>query len=370
MANYELWYADDLGNRLAYINDVMSFEYIKVFGDIGIGVFQFPQRNQVYNTNLPDRQIHVYRQPIGGSLSLDFTCRLRKFDTATTLQGQFFRTFRAYDHNELLRRRISAYYAGAAESSFSSDYVDDGMKQIFTDNFIDNADYSGTPSPARDIDAYGFSVAPDLSAGPQLSKAFSWRNVLAILQDLQAESKANGSEVFFGLVGVSETAAQFRTYTGQPGADRTVGNEIIFSLENGNLYNPQLSYDHTQEANYVYAGGQGEEDERIIATASDTDRMNVSRLGRIEKFAGSQGKQTSTVQADADNELERNRPRTTFSASIADTPSARYGRDWNVGDKVKVSYAGLQFNTIIRSVKVSVSASGAEAVASRVENIS
>lgn len=367
-ANYELWYADDLGNRLAFIGDVMSFSYVKVLGDIGLGFFEIPKAAKIYNERTPDRRIHIYRQPIGGVMSLDFSCRLRIFDTASTLQGQTYQSNTGMDNIELLGRRISAYYAGATESSFSSDYVDDAMKQLVTDNFVDNADYSGTPSPARDIDSYGFSVQADLSAGPQLSKAFSWRNVLVILQDLQAESKANGTEVFFGVVDTSETTQEFRTATGQPGQDRTTGKPVTFSLEYGNLYEPQLSYDYSREANYIYAGGQGEEDERIITTQSDTDRMSVSRLNRLERFGWSQGKIPATVQADADNEIERHRPRITFIASIADTPITRYGIDWNLGDKVRVSYAGLQLDTIIRSVSVSVNANGQEVVRSRVEN--
>lgn len=373
MANYELWYADEIGNRIAYINSIISFEYAKVLGGVGPFVMQLPQKNNLLNQIQVDRRVHIYRQPIGGVMAMDYTGYLRQFGFSTTVQGQNWRTFSGEDLNSILARRISAYYAGATESGFTSDYVDDAMKQLFTDNFIDNADYSGTPSPARDIDSLGFSVASDLSAGPQLTKSFAWRNVLAILQDLQAESKSNSNEVFFGIVPTSETTAQFRTWTGQPGADRTSAtgvNPIVFNLENGNLASPKLSYDYRDEVTYIYAGGQGNESERQIATASDTSRLAESQLNRIEKFAWSQGKLSGTVQADADNELARLRPRVLLSADLLNTKLTPYGgiNGWGLGDKVTVSYAGFQFDTIIRAVHVKVDGNGRETIKARVES--
>lgn len=358
-ANYELWYADDLGNRIAYINDVISFEYVKVLGDIGIGTFQFPNRPTPYKANVPDRRIHIYRQPIGGSLRLDFSCRLRRFDTETTQTGQFWRSFIAHDNNELLRRRIVDDYAGSSQAVMTNEYVDDAMKRLWTQSFDDGAS-------SRDITDYGFSVAANASAGPQIDKQFSWRGLLAVLQDLQADSKTEGNEVFFGWQ-ETETTAKFQTWTNQPG--RNLTGKIVFSLERGNLSNPKLSYDHTEEVNRIVAAGQGQQSNRITRTATDTARRDVSRLGWAETFRHSQGDTEALVQADADDELAHGRPRINFSATISDTPQIRYGRDWQIGDKVSISYAGIQMDTIMRSVRVRVESSGREIIDSRVENI-
>lgn len=369
MSYYEFWYADEIGNRLSYINNIISFDYVKVDGDIGVLSLQTPQNTVIGNQ--PDKRIHIYRQPRNGRLSLDFTCYLRKFNTSTTLQGQTFHENTGFDLNSILVRRISAYYAGAAESSING-LVDDGMKQIFTDNFIDNADYSGTPSPARDIDSYGFSADSNLGDGPSLQKSFAWGNVLQILQSLQAESKANGNEVFFGLVAGGETSAQFRTFTGQPGSDRSISsaNPMIFSMEYGNLSSPSLEYDYENQATFVYAGGQGQEDERNIQTASDSAGLELSQLNRVETFAWSQGKTNATVQADADNELSRRRSRINFSGTLLNTPMTPYGglNGWNIGDKVTVVYSGIQFDAIIRAVRVRVDSSGKEFIQARVES--
>lgn len=362
-ATYELWYADDLGNRLAYMNDVISFEYAKVIGDIGVAIIQVSNRNSPYRVNLPDRRVHIYRQPVGGSLKLDFTCYLRKFNTETTQAGQFWRSLTAFDSNEILRRRI-LWNDGNADHVVEVTGVeaDNAMKDIWLASFDDGF------TDTREITGKGFSAAADETLGPQLTKAFRWRNLLTVLQDLQADSKAQGTEVFFGMVPTGETATEFQTWINQPGRD--LSNDIIFSLERGNLSNPKLSYDHTEEVTQVYAGGQGLDTDRVVQTANDSDRYNLSRLNYIEKFRHSQGDTSAVVLSDARDELERHRPRFTFSADISDTPRIRYGRDWNIGDKVGVDYAGIQFSTIIRSVHVKVDPSGQETISSRVENIS
>lgn len=361
MARYELWYADVLGNKLAYINDIISFEYAKVLGDIGVGVFQFPRRGQVYDNDKVDRRIHVYRQPKGGVLKLDFTCYLRKFATNTTLQGQKWLEATGFDQNEILARRIVAEYAEAQETVADNEYIDDLMKRIYHQNFGDSA------LSHREIDDYGFTKAADSSLGPQVTRAFAWRNVLAVLQDLQADSKAAGNEVFFGLVGVSETAMQFRTWINQPGANLT--GDVIFSLENGNLSNPRLTHDYSEEANYIYAGGQGQQSARIVEEVSDADRIARSPLNLREKFRHSQHGTIARVTGDGYAELELSRPRITFSADIHDAPHSRYGKDWKVGDRVTVAYAGYQFDTLIRAIKVRVDPNGKESIGTRVEYV-
>ena len=368
MAKYELWYADDLGNRLAYINDISSIEYVKVLGSVGYFAITFPKRGQVYDSAIPDRRVAIYRMPIGGAMALDFMGLARSFNTVTSQTGLYQTKMHGYDPTELLKRRIVPYYAGSAEASMT-DYADDMMKAIVRDNFIDNADYSGTPSPARDIDSYGFSVQADNAEGDTLTKAFAWRNVLDVLQDIQADSKAAGNEVFFGVIPVTEKSLEFRTWTS--GNDRTVNgtNPLIFSLEWGNLVSPSLVDDYKDEANFIYAGGRGEKDARIVQTASDSTRMTTSVFNRCEGFAYSNGETSASVLSSATNELERRRPSTRLSAELIDTPLAPYGGlyGWNVGDRVTVNYAGRQFNVRIRAVHVKMDARGRETIRAKIE---
>ena len=371
LANYELWYLDDVGNRLAYIGDAKQFEYTKVLGSIGVGSVTIPQRGQIYDNTTIDRRIAFYLQPENGSLTLDFVMMARRFVTSTTTEGQYQLLIQGADFNELLERRIVAYYASSAEA-LATGTADDLMKKVARENFVDNADYSGTPSPTRSITAQGFSVQADATAGPSLTMGYSWKSALTVCNNLQAASKKAANEVFFAVEPTSETTMEFRTWTG--GNDRTVTtgtNPIVFSLEWGNLANPSLADDSSGEANYVYGAGQGTESGRIIQTASDTARINASQLNRRESLGYSNGKTDATVLADAENELERKRPFSTLTAEIHSTPLTPYGgaNGWNLGTLVTVNYAGLQYDVRIRSVFLRVDAAGRLSVRGRVEAI-
>ena len=50
-----------------------------------------------------------------------------------------------------------------------------------------------------------------------------------------------------------------------------------------------------------------------------------------------------------------------------DTPRSRYGVDWDFGDKVTARYRGREFHGDIRSVTVTIDASGLETVRAGLE---
>jgi len=369
MARYELWYSDDLGNRLAYIDDVIAFDYVSVLGGVGSLLVTIPSRGQIYDTTTRDRRIVIYRQPLNGVMGLEFVGLVRDSEYITSQQGQYQRTIIAFDLNEILTRRITAYYAQSAQVTRTG-AADDMMKDIVTDNFISNADYSGTPSPSRSLTAVGLTVQSDLTAGPSLSKDFAWRNILPLLQDLQADSKEQGTETFFGIVPTSETTMQFQTWTAR--ADRTTStgtNPLVFSLEWGNLSSPKLATNTSAEVNFAYAAGKGERAERIVQTAYNSTAVTASALNRREGLAYSNAETTAAALTDARAAVERNRPTENFSGDIIDTVLTPYGglSGWNLGDKVTVNYAGSQFDVIIRAVHIQVEGNGNETISARVE---
>ena len=373
MANYEFWYCDESGNRLSYISNITDFEYVKVVGDIGVLIFSLPLLNKFYEQRRRDRRIHVYRQPTNGALGLDLVVFLNEFRTITsTATNQDIVQLIGNDVNDLLRRRIVSFYAEGTEASKTNN-ADDMMKEIVTENMIDNDDYdTTTPDPTRSLSGINLTVQSDLSDGDSITKGFSWRNLLGVLQDIQATSKADGNEVFFGLVAATPTSLEFRTKTGQWGNNRTVStgvNPVVFSQERGNLIDPSLNYVYTDEINKVYAGGQGQTTDRNIQTAQDDTRINESAVGLREGFASSSNQTDAAVSADAQDELARSRPKLIFNGSIADTPQSRYGLDWGLGDKCTVDYAGLQIDVVIRSVHVKVDNKGQEKVTAKIETV-
>ena len=106
------------------------------------------------------------------------------------------------------------------------------------------------------------------------------------------------------------------------------------------------------DANYVYAGGQGELAARMIAVAGDDD--SIDRWQRWEEFIDQrQQEEEDQLQAAAEAALEEFRDRDTVDAELTDTPAQFFPRDYGLGDQVLVRIPeGLTFEEQIRELRV------------------
>ena len=365
--SYEIWLITDRYERS--IITPLWFTSTRTTGRIGY--FQMGLPPQFDESLLKrDRMIQIWRAPSGGALSLWQPFFLRKWRLAHGVDGQEFITIEGPDVNDLLRRRIVAYYANEDEAQATATEADDLMKDIVAAAIADGT----APAPDDGTRVWAnLSVQGDLSDGPQLTKNFAWRQLLTpagmgILPELAQASREAGTEVFFDIVpdAISATSItfEFRTYTGQPGADLTSGNNrVTFSQERSNMREPSITYDYTQEQNYIYAGGQGQEDGRNIQQVYDDDRTDASIWNRCEGFADARSQDTDNGVREAGRAmLEEGRPRITFTATPIDTRDTRFGKDWNFGDKVRAVYRDVEYDAIIRSSTLSVNEEGRETV--------
>lgn len=359
---YELWLADDQGNRKLLVDDFLALNASKVDGDRGV-------INVTLKANFDDSllnkdwQWHLWRGPAGGTLSLFNAYLIRKV-TYQTIGSEQTIIVKGYDGKDILNRRIVAYAAGTDEAA-KTDASDDMMKEIVEENL------GATAGGDRDMSAL-FNIQADVSVGPTLTKQFPWRNVLDVLQDLQEASRAAGTEVFFDVVPIPSPTTlswNFRTATGQPGADLTSGaNQVVFDQERGNMIDPSYSEDATDERNYVYGLGQGEGEDREQQEVEDTTSSTASFWARSEGYADARlEEEANGVREEARAVLEKSRAQIYFSATPVDTRGTRFGRDWNWGDKVVARYRGLEFWSIIKTVMISLRAGTGERINARLE---
>lgn len=355
MANYELWLCRDDGARLTMLEDTVNFAYNRVLHDVGscevVMPSTFPQ-----SWLAVDRRIEIWRQPVSGPLRLERSYFLRKWRDKTNASGVRTIALVGFDANYLLKGRTVAAQAASAQADMT-DEADDMCKEIVRDSMGADAD------AARQWTTY-VSVRANAGAGPSLTKGFSRRNVLSVLKDLANAAEAAGTPIYWDLVEVGTGGWEFVTSTSQPGIDHSYPGGIIpvhLGIEHGNLYEPSLEHDYSEEVTYAYAGGQGEEAARVIQTAEDTARSGRSLFGRREGFADARNEDTTAgVLAEARRMLNESRPRLRFTATILDTTGCRYGVHWRFGDKLTAYYAGQSFQCIVRAVNVSVDSRGAE----------
>lgn len=367
---YQIWWADDQGNRIQRLDDFAFLNYSRIVngrGNLNIGI-PFAEYGDIFRK---DYRVEIWRAPqIGQRRRLENVfsmqegiIRTRQEDSVTILD------MTGHDPQGMLDRRIVKYYAGETQSS-KTDYIDDMMKEIVDENF-------GAAALADDADRaipYNegfFRVQADASLGASVTKSFAYRTVVDILKELHEMSQTQTPRVYFDVVPVSSTIWEFQTFINQRGGDKRFSageSAFIFSLERGNLEAPQYERDSFEEKNVIYAGGAGEEDARIVEERENTALSTATLWGRREAFRDCRNETTVAGTQDAgDEELGYRRPNDRFVANFLDTEGSRYGVDWDFGNLHTVNYGGRQFDIEIRVVYVTVNDDGSEKIYGRNE---
>lgn len=365
--SYELWLTDDKGVRIAQLTTFRTLEASRVVNGIGSINLTMPRS---FDKNLirPDRMIQFWRSPRGGRLKLWRVYFVRLWKFATRGADRLIE-FGGPDMLDLMRRRIVAAFAGSTQAS-KTDFADNMMKEIVTESIANGV----SPTPDAGTRVWSdLSIAADISAGPTVTKSFPLDKLLTssnqgVLSVIAKAAKEAGTEVFFDIVPDDITSGSFifQTYTGQPGADLT--DRVVFDEARGNMADAEYEEDWTEEENYVYASGQGEQSDRNIQQVYDSTRYSLSQWNRCEGFADARNQSSDNgVIAAGNDALNAGRPKQRFTATPLDVAGTRFMRDWDFGDKVKARYENIEFNTIIRAVTISVDEDGNESIGARLD---
>lgn len=421
-ATYEFWLLDDTGRRISLLQDYSYFAYSR--STIGYGTFLFGVpydsfRKQVFPTFQVDWRVDIWRSPAEGipmRREGTYILRMVKIYTRETDNMRMI-AFTGRDPTDLLSRRFVIQAAGQPETR-KTDQVDDMMKAIVREQMLwDYArDETGTIDNTRAFPKNEFTVQADAALGPSISADFSDRIVLDVLKELkQASFQLNlnslaNRRIFFdvvpfdfyknlsyildeadglpildeasGLFGIEaedsdHSAAnlvgvgfQFQTFADLRGQDRTL--DLEFSVENGNLQAPYYSQDFLNEVNAVIVKGFGRGDSRVTVRVDDLTRIHASRWNRMEGYKdGSQEPDQSKLADIGYPDLYDGQPKEDISAVILNVPEgpenprSLYGVDWDLGDLLKVSYAGKQFNAEVAIVYVAIDENGTETITGR-----
>lgn len=367
MAQYEVWIDSPLGGRYLLLDNVLKVTYSLVLNSAGYFSLLLPGNFDVNYLHV-DNVVEIWRGSENEALKLAFVGFLRRLKWFDDDNGTPYVEVSGMHVSELLKRRIMAYYAEEATTN-KTDYADDMMKAMVRENLGSLA-----TDTDRDLTAYGFSVAADVSLGPSISKAFAWRNLLDALKDVADSSDEAGTEMFFDVVPSFDSdgmlLVEFQTFINQRGADRTMdsGDPVFFGEAWGNLTEGEYEEDYSEEISYVYAGGQGVADMRVIQEVEDLIREATSPWNRREAWADARNEAaTAGVAGKGNAVLADGRPKKRFKARLLDFGQFRYGVHWDFGDRVSCEYRGQWFDAMVRSVVVSVDQKGRESIDVRVD---
>ena len=171
-----------------------------------------------------------------------------------------------------------------------------------------------------------------------------------------------GTPLYFELVPYFEgelLSFRFQTKIDLLGVDRR--NSVVFSRELGNLTDPSLELDYTEEFTDAYLGGQGEKADRTIAYVSDEARATAGSWSRIEHFKDGRNDSDLTVDSANLQHLAEGLPYLRLGGKILDTIYL-YGKHWEYGDIVSCEYLGFEFSAMVDGVRISMDVEGNEQI--------
>ena len=354
---YGLLLHNPTGGMEGEVFDWSTITLTRRIGQIGQLTMTLPGTTYPLGYWQRDMQLAVMRSVEGYAPYLEGQTKwfLRKWQNAKTKSSDLT-TLTFLDANCLLARRCVLYAANSSQAQ-KTDQLDDMAKAIIRENYGSLA-----TDTARDISAW-LSVEADMTLLPSDTLAFSWRNVLRVLQDIAAASLGGGTYGVFDVVWDDGVGFQFRSYKDQRGADRRALVEI--SEDAGNLIDPKITFDYQNEVTHVTTLGRGEESARETATASDADREAASPYNRHELVVDCRNLQSGDatgLQAEADRALAAGRGKITLSGGIADVAGSRYGVDDGLGDYVMVKQAVYTRACRVDQVTLTINKNGTELI--------
>jgi len=360
LTKYNLILTTDTGSRLSnpFIPVGNGFKALRKVNTIGTVQVQLPytfDKKLFTVANPREYMLQVWRKPPGGTMSLFNTYLILKARRTAnpTPRGAFY--LYGYDMNVLMYRRIVAAFAASTEARLTEE-ADDMLKTLFTNALSDAND----PTPTAGTRAWpNLTIAEKAASAPSVTLDLEYQKLLTFagggaFKKIANASREAGTDLFFEVqpneVLQNSINFIFNTFTTQIGRDLT--DSITLSIANSSITNADATYDYSKSENYIYAGGQGQEDARKIEQAYNEADYLRSQWARSEGFKDVPSVEDDSLENEADAALMEAQRLIDFKGTIVDTKQLRYGRDYNYGDLVTVKAWGDQFDAMINSVVV------------------
>ena len=344
--SYHVVLKNQSGVQVALFDDwrTLSFAHrINSVGSFSFGINGDDSRASLFAL---DGQIEIYRSNLQQSISpyLEFEGLIRAYERRYDVDGKRHFVVEGRGYNDLLARRVVAYYTGSAYSNKS------GVAETVMKEFVSQNAAASATAPPRLFDGVlaGLTVQADGATGVSWTGARAYRNLLEVLQGIANDT----GTMDFDVVGNGAAAYLFKTYLNQRGTDRTTaglsastglntaGNApVVFSVLFGNMEQPIYRDTRLSEINAVMVLGGGAEDARAVVQRTNSSAIADSPINRreISKDARNESA-TAGLNTVGDTALLNLQRKQTFNFKFIETDSTQYGRDFMWGDKVTARF--------------------------------
>ena len=345
---YEIDWYTDAGVKLGVIQAFTSLEYVRTENTIGSMMLTIPRQLMRYEDFAVGQLFEIWREKHGSlELQNDTAYFLQDWQFYTDREGREYIQLFATDANWLLDTAIVWAYAGSAQAE-KTGKPDDMMKAIVREQLGDLAI----------VERRKLTVQNNVGAGgASITKAFAYRNVLTVLQELADVANENGVYLVFDVVRTAPASFEFRTYAGQRGTDhsRTSGDPRLVGKQYGNLAEASFGTFHSDERNWILVGGKGEESDRMLQEIYNGSRAFASKWNRREYFKDSRDEDTvGGLASDGIAVMNEFKPKQILTGRLLDTTGMQFGVHYQFGDIVTAQAFGYNVDCHVSSVRVKV----------------
>jgi hypothetical protein len=188
---YEIDWYTDAGVKMGVIQAFTSLEYVRTENTIGSMVLTIPRELMRYEDFAVGQLFEIWREKHGSlELQNETAYFLQDWQFYTDKDGREYIQLYATDANWLLDTAIVHATAGSVNAEMTGK-PDDIMKAIVRRQLGETAE----------ADRRKITVDGDTSqGGATITKAFAYRNVLSIIQELADIAKENGVYLVFDVV--------------------------------------------------------------------------------------------------------------------------------------------------------------------------
>jgi hypothetical protein len=350
---YRLYLRDQNLVRVGEIDDYSGFEAVLRFNDVSTWTLKAPvgvpalesidlsgqglvlTRNGVDVLAGPVETILRHEDPDGG---YDFY-ELTGTDDTGLLGDPFCSPDPAHEDGSLAPPYTRAYddFTGTAEAT---------MRHYVDVNLGPNAHPARRAGLGALVTLGGYS-----GLGPTTVERGRFEGLLSKIRSIAAQ----GNGLRFQIV--QDPPNRHLVFTVTQPADKT--SQVIFSRELGTARETQLEQS-VPTANYVVVGdGQGEGVQRGFVAV--TNQSSISRYQRrIEAFRDQRDNSANAGAQEqaANEELQKGAAVTSTTFTPLDTPTTRFGRNYNLGDQVTTVITGQRVSGVVTEVKLTLDSGG------------
>lgn len=342
MSSYQLVFRDGFGTVLYITEKEFSLALMRKEMEVGYFEVELPFEEPLLGIIQRDTRVDIMRSTSGLPYYLegDTTWFIRDIAKTENANGKFLK-ISGEDAIGLLNRRTVPYLKTSPEAFFEQP-CDNALKHLVRLNLG-----ALCTDVLRRLNPALFTVQADFSILPNNTFDCAFMNVLDELKDncyqsLYPATGVNPRYLTFDVVCATPIQLEFRAYIDQRGASRILAPSLLtFSIANGNLSSITVEEDATEEFNVVFAGGAGENQNRLVIAVDDVPRRDFGPFTRIERFLDGQDADTADSLAEqARTKMVEGRIRYIMEGEIQENENCRYGVHYNFGDLVMVEGFG------------------------------